>query len=213
MIELWESKIKKENSKEIPVILPLLIYHDRGSWNIKARLSEMMQGYEELPKEMKRFVPDYEYLVYDLTKYKDEDVKLEAITRIIIKIIKNAKYAPMENVIEVLEDGFKLLEKVIEKDKVTHYIESCLRYILSVRNDINENEIAKIAGRISVEGSELVMTVAEKLREEGIEIGAKQERINLVKKAIIKQMRLEDIIELTGLTEKEIEEIRKEMLQ
>lgn len=51
-------------------------------------------------------------------------------------------------------------------------METCLRYILSVRNDIDKDELIQIADQISVEGSELVMTVADKLRQEG-----KQEQI------------------------------------
>ena len=40
MIEIWESKIKKEENKEIPIVLPLLIYHDKSEWKVKTKLSE-----------------------------------------------------------------------------------------------------------------------------------------------------------------------------
>lgn len=217
MIEIWEFKLIKENNNELPIIIPLVVYHDKNEWNIKTELKEMIPEYYNLPDDIKKYIPNYEYLVYDLTKYKDEDVKLEAITRIILKIMRDVKYASLDKVVDILEEGFNLLEDVIEKDVVTHYIEACLRYILSIRSDIDKEEIAEIAGKISMKGSELVMTAAEKLiqegMEKGIEIGTKKEKINLVKKAIIKQMKLEDIIDLTGLTEKEIESIREEMLQ
>ena len=88
MIEIWESKIKKEDNNQLPIIIPLLIYHNKGEWDIKTSLGEMIQGYNVLPVEVKKYIPNYEYLAYDLTKYKDEDVRLEAITRIIIKILK-----------------------------------------------------------------------------------------------------------------------------
>ena len=61
------------------------------------------------------------------------------------------------------------------------------------------------------------MTVADKLREEGIQAGIQegiQERIErVVNNAIIKGMSVEDIMDLTGLTEKEIDQIRKNMLR
>jgi hypothetical protein len=49
----------------------------------------MILGYDELPQEIKKYIPDYEYLIYDLTKY--EDIKLHSITRIIIAIVKGMK--------------------------------------------------------------------------------------------------------------------------
>ncbi len=213
MIEIWESKIIKESKNELPVIIPLVIAHDKGTWNVNTSLGDMISGYNILSDDIKKYIPNYEYLIYDLRDYNDDDVKLESITRIIVKMFRDVKYGSKDKIIEVLEEGFKLLSEVMEKDSVTHYLEACLKYILSVRNDIDKDEIVEIAENISVEGSELVMTAAQKLVDEGIEIGENKKIIEIVKKGIIKQMKIGDIADLTDLTEKEIEDIRKEMLK
>lgn len=61
------------------------------------------------------------------------------------------------------------------------------------------------------------MTIEDKLRQEGIGIGEKkgrQEEITkVVKNATVKGMSIGDIMDITGLTEKEIARIRKGMLQ
>ncbi|HHX61932.1 MAG TPA: Rpn family recombination-promoting nuclease/putative transposase [Epulopiscium sp.] len=86
-----------------------------------------------------------------------------------------------------------------------------------MRNDIDKDELIQIADQISVEGSELVMTIADKIREEGKlegKLEGKQEEIRkVVKNAIVKRMDIEDIMDLTGMTEGEIDNISKEMLQ
>jgi len=61
MIEIWDSKIKKEGTNELPIIIPLVIYHGKDNWNIKITLGEMINGYEELPKDIRKHVPNYEY--------------------------------------------------------------------------------------------------------------------------------------------------------
>jgi len=61
MIEIWETKIKKEGTNELPIIIPLVIYHGKDNWNIKITLGEMINGYEELPKDIRKHVPNYEY--------------------------------------------------------------------------------------------------------------------------------------------------------
>ncbi|MGO1652550.1 MAG: hypothetical protein ACTH0S_04755, partial [Senegalia sp. (in: firmicutes)] len=58
-----------------------------------------------------------------------------------------------------------------------------------------------------------VMSVAERLRKEGEERGIEQEKRKSAKIDIIKGYSTEIIMEMTGLTEKEIEELRKEMLK
>ncbi|QZY54966.1 hypothetical protein [Crassaminicella profunda] len=56
------------------------------------------------------------------------------------------------------------------------------------------------------------MTLAERLREEGKEEGMKKSLEKVVQKSIIKGLATEDIIEITGLSKTEIENIRKGML-
>lgn len=104
----------------------------------------------------------------------------------------------------MLEEGFGILNDVMKKDTATYYLESCLRYVLSVRDDIIE-----IAEKVSVEGRGLIMTVADKLIQEGMEQAMKR----MAKNAIVKGIKLQDILELTGLTESDIEKIKKEMLE
>ena len=92
-------------------------------------------------------------------------------------------------------------------------LESCLRYVLSVRSNIEKDELIQIADGISVEGIELVMTIADKLREEGIRIGEKKGIIKVAQNAIIEGISVDGIMRITGLTEKEIDKIRKETLK
>lgn len=61
MIEIWEAKIKKEKTDELPMIIPLVIYHGKDTWNIKTTLGEMITGYKDLSKDIQKFIPNYEY--------------------------------------------------------------------------------------------------------------------------------------------------------
>ena len=63
------------------------------------------------------------------------------------------------------------------------------------------------------------MTLAEKLREEGImkgmergmEVGAKQRATNVARKLLKMNMTIEQVAEATDLAKKEVEEIKKEL--
>ena len=87
--------------------------------------------------------------------------------------------------------------------------------MLSVRNDISEKEMKQIAEQISVEGGELVMSVAERLRQEGIEEGrekAREEENKITAKTMIVEGEpMDKIIRYSRLTKEEIDKIRKEI--
>lgn len=77
------------------------------------------------------------------------------------------------------------------------------------------NEIARDLEHNYPEGSELVMTLADILREEGKEEG-KEEGIRKAKQAVVKNaikegMDFRLIEKLTGLSRQEIEEIARDM--
>ena len=51
------------------------------------------------------------------------------------------------------------------------YFETFIRYIMNARNDLELQTVYELAKEISLERSEVVMTIAEKLITEGMEKG------------------------------------------
>lgn len=223
MIEIWESKIKDDKEKrkeeglsvdgeiEIPIVIPLVVYHDEGRWNVKRTLGEIIPDYDELPDNLKKYIPNFEYLLFDLSAWEKEDIRLQSEHMIAIKALSRTRYASREEAIQILIEAIELINRTEEKDVATYYVSECIRYMLSIRDDISEKEMEKIAERISIEGGELVMSVAERLRQEGMEEGAKREKIRTVKSLISMGLTIDQIIKATGLTRKEIEIIKLQM--
>ena len=89
-------------------------------------------------------------------------------------------------------------------------------YIFSARTELTEEDIQEMVGKIEntyPEGSEVIMTLAERFIEKGKEEGIKDSMKKVVRKSIEKGLATEDIIEITGLKEEEIEEIKKKMIE
>lgn len=211
MIEIWETKIKKEGTNELPIIIPLVIYHGKDNWNIKTTLGEMINGYEELPKDIKKYVPNYEYLLYDISTYTDEEIKGEAQLRIILSVFRDIFTKNSRGLQESILEAVEYLVELEDKQSGIEYFETLMRYIFSARANLTETDVKEIIKKIETtypEGSEVVMTLAEKFMEEGVMKGLEK----VVRKSIIKGLTTEDIIEITGLKKEEIEDIRKKML-
>ena len=71
----------------------------------------------------------------------------------------------------------ELINKMQDKEKADEVFEMCIKYLLNVRDDIEIEELERTAKEESVERGELIMSIAEKLREEGIEKGIKKGKI------------------------------------
>ncbi|MFZ2463837.1 MAG: Rpn family recombination-promoting nuclease/putative transposase, partial [Caldibacillus thermoamylovorans] len=84
MVEIWEAKMNKEGQQQLPIVIPLVIYHGKTSWSIPTSLGANLNGYEELPKDVKVHVPDFDYIIYDLSGFSDEEIKGKVQTRILL---------------------------------------------------------------------------------------------------------------------------------
>lgn len=74
ILKIWEQKFKKEKQKKLPLIIPMVIYHGENKWNIAKELIDMIEGVVELPKEILKYIPNYEYILYDLSPYGEEEI-------------------------------------------------------------------------------------------------------------------------------------------
>lgn len=177
MIEIWETKMNKEKSKELPIVIPLVIHHGRSSWRIPSNLGAMLDGYEALSEELKVYVPNFEYLLYDLTTYDDADIKGEAQTRIWMTLYRDI-YTKDPN--ELLQSLFRSIHYLLElEDKQTglEYFETMMRYIFSAAKDLTKKDVDEIMKQFETtypEGSDIAMTLAEMWKDEGMQQGLQQ---------------------------------------
>lgn len=242
MIEIWEAKIKKEKTYELPIIIPLVVYHGEKEWKVKTELGEMITGYDELSQDVKRYIPNYEYLIYDLSKYTDEEIKGEAQLRILLSIFRDIFTKDREKLIESIERAAHYLDELDDRKTGIEYFETFMKYIMNAGQKLKKTDIAEIIKKIEntyPEGSDIVMTLAEILRKEGIqegiqegkligleegkmlgleagkmlglEEGSRQESLNVARRLIRMKMPIKQIVEVTKLSRKEIEKLINEV--
>ena len=222
MVEIWETKSKKEKADELPVIIPLVVYHGKDRWKIGTTLGEMITGYEGLPEAIKKLTPNYKYLLYDLSRYTDDEIKGEAQLRILFTTFRDIFTNDSKGLQDSIFRAISYLRELDDKQTGIEYFETLMRYIFNARADLTKADFNSVVKKIETtypEGSEVVMTLAEIFREEGkeegilkgMEVGAKQGKIEVAKNAIREGMELGLIEKLTGLPKKEIGKIAKEI--
>jgi predicted transposase/invertase (TIGR01784 family) len=199
MVEIWGAKTKKEKADELPVIIPLVVYHGKGRWKIGTTLGEMITGYEDLPEDIKKVTPNYEYLLYDLSRYTDDEIKGEVQLRILLTIFRDIFTKDSKGLRDSIYRAAKYLRRLEDKQTGIEYFETLMRYIFSAGKNLTRSDVTEIIEKIETtypEGSEVVMTLAEIFREEGkeegilkgmekgIEVGAKQGKMEVAKRLL-----------------------------
>lgn len=174
MVEIWEAKRDKEHAKELPIIIPLVIYHGQQNWNIPSSLGELLNGYDELPEPLKVYVPNFDFLLYDISSYSDEEIKGTAQLKILLTLFRDLKTENKEKRDQAIYRSLHYLNELENKQTAVGYLETVLRYIFTVAKDFTKKEMEQMIHEIETtqpEGSDVVMTLADILRQEGMEQG------------------------------------------
>ena len=68
MLSIWKAKCQSQKKQQkLPVIIPIVIYHGNQAWSASTKLSELLSF---IPNSFEEFVPDYRYLICDLSTEK-----------------------------------------------------------------------------------------------------------------------------------------------
>ncbi len=160
ILKCW--KVKKKGNKKLPVVLPLVIYHGKKNWKYGNRLSEIVSK-EDV--RLQKYIPDFEYILYDICRYEDEEITGIEEMKLFMQLLK---YGGLDKLEEELEKILELLKYLMnDRDKFTSYIIYIMKII-----EIEPKKLAKmVSEKVSKEGGELIMTTAQILINEGMEIG------------------------------------------
>jgi len=93
---------------------------------------------------MKDYIPDFRYVLYDLSKYPDDDIK-GTITARVVMLILNHIFE--QDFVEKLPGIFSLLKDLSEKETGLQYFESLIKYIFSNVEDMTPEQFQTIVSK------------------------------------------------------------------
>jgi len=173
-IKLYNIGYRKEEQQQLPIVIPLVIYHGKTSWSIPTSLGANLNGYEELPKDVKVHVPDFDYIIYDLSGFSDEEIKGKVQTRILLTLLRDIFTKDIDELIHSILKCIHYLQELEDKQTGIEFLETMIRYVFSAANNLTKRDMEVIIKEIETtfpEGSEVTMTLADILREEGMQEG------------------------------------------
>ena len=207
------NKIKTKNYK-LPLVISIVLYTGNRKWNA----AEYLQKSQETLRNIKEDVGKYNLI--DVNNLTEKEL-LEDDT-FITKMMLIEKSKNTEETVEILE---KVIERTKEEDK-----DVLIRIIKIVfKEKLGDDEVERLINKIEEGREKEVLAVVDMIRREnqmyidmgrkegkkegkieGKIEGIKEKSIEIAKKLLSKNTSKKEIIEITGLNEKEIDKILKE---
>jgi predicted transposase YdaD len=167
MAKIWRLYIKQHKKPPdfLPIVIPLLVCHARKKWpDGTLRLTSLLSG---PVGDLAGYIPDFGFELYDLHRYSDDEIKGTIASRLGLLLLKHIRDPDLQR---KLPGIFALLRILMEKETGLQWLEVVIRYLASARDDdeLSVDQIKEIVEQaISKDMGGFVMTLAEKLRNEG----------------------------------------------
>ena len=141
MVKIWRLHIKQHKGEPIslPIVIPLLICHGRQKWpEGTVRLTSMLSGPVD---ELVGYIPDFGFELYDLNRYSEDQIKGTVMGRVMMLLFK---YSLQPEFRHRLPGIFSMFGTLMGKETGMQYLETVLRYVVSVGGEEDGLSLAEI---------------------------------------------------------------------
>ncbi|HHH53217.1 MAG TPA: Rpn family recombination-promoting nuclease/putative transposase [Bacteroidetes bacterium] len=187
-----------KNTKAIEPIIPLVFYHGKKGWHYKP-IVELFNG---LPKELKKYIPVFDTKFVDLGKFSDE--QLERLGNAMLEsMLLLQKYSTNP---DKLADKLLLIYKKLDSVKDRNFIRTIVVYSLEI---VKLKKVELILEELPKTLKKEVMTAYDTLIERGMQEGSTKKAIKVILNGYKKGLTIEFLSEITEIPIDEVKEILK----
>ncbi len=148
MANIWDRHKKQyPTEKVIPLIIPMVLYQGKSNWTAVSSLHELLQ----VPDYLESYIPQFSYILTDLTNISDEEIKGEIFVRLALQIMKDVD---SPNLMQILEDKLApLLKKLFESKTGLEYIEAMLYYLSKTSDYLEKDKVIRLFNELPLDRS------------------------------------------------------------
>lgn len=174
--DVWGEHLKTHpRATHLPVVIPIVLHHGEHGWREPVSLRELYDAPAAVLDDLRPYVPELTFVLDDLVPQSDAALRARAVSampKLVLWALKHVRHG--RDVIPALRNALDLVRAVLLAPNGVAALLTVLRYIIDV-SDSSEQELIKTLERATLrDAREALMTLAERLRREGIEKGRKE---------------------------------------
>ena len=190
MVRVWDHwRRSNDDASKLPPIIPIVLSHASGGWKSACPFIDLIDGSESLVEALRPHLPEFAPVHEDLSARSDDDLEamtLSALSRLVMLLLKHVRDG---DVVQRLPQWVDTFRGAMEGSGVDALVRG-LMHIFECVEDASLEDLRFIDDAVKVQDEELLMTLAEKLRQEGRREGRKEGRKEGQRKLLLKQLQL-----------------------
>ncbi len=206
IVHAWDLYLANhDNAKFLPPVIPLVLYHGKSKWNLGTRFSKLFNT----PGPLRVFIPDFNFLLLDISHEPDENIKGEPLLQILLKTLK---YVFKPDIKDKLREIIQLFEEIKNKNTALDYLAALVTYLVNAAGNLDNEDIELTVSNVfRKEGGEIMATIAEKLINQGIEKGIDKGKWDVVLNMLREGFSIDIISKVIGFTAQQIKEFQEKL--
>jgi hypothetical protein len=175
LVEHWRQE--HPESEQLPVILPLVMYHgEDGAWTAARRVEDLFALPGEAQEERERWralVPRFEYLLDDLTAERAEALLARPGPPLVRLAWLLLRYSRSEELARKLREWVALFVQVLAEQEGNEQLKTILHYLLWIGDEAVREATRQVLDSVvdAQRAEELMRSYGEELMERGRQQG------------------------------------------
>ena len=170
-LRIWERDLREEPGAPLRPIIPVLVYHGRRPWNVSTDFTGFFHG----PEALRAYWPAFRYQLLDLHSRSEEEVTGDPLLRFPLLILRVIFRGDLP---EQLVRIAGLLRHHSDRALVQTLLLRLLSYVAQASDAVSlEHMEAALIAAEPQEGANIMPTLAQQWREEGLVAGREEGRL------------------------------------
>jgi predicted transposase/invertase (TIGR01784 family) len=169
IVRIWE-KYARQSKGKLPPIFPIVFYHGEEKWRIAGNLAAMIDL--DAVDALRQYSPDLKYYLCDLQDYAADDIRGGARLRVMLLAMK---YVFSTDRADKLAEILRVFMRFPARDRDAMELMRTVLIYWSKAGGLSKGDVARALEQdVPREVGEVMATIADEYRQEGIEQGIEQ---------------------------------------
>lgn len=173
MVRIWEAFLKDEPAAtELPPIIPLVLHHDESEWSVATSMHELFAPAQMASPTLAELTPAFRFVLDDISCASDDELrnrKMSTFARLALWALRDGRSDRLLHTLRAFSD---YLAELLGSDAGQVDARTVLLYLYDVQGHATLQALADAIPSPQVR--EAAMTIAEQLRQEGLQQGLQQ---------------------------------------
>jgi predicted transposase/invertase (TIGR01784 family) len=180
MVRIWE-RARQEKAKQLPPIIPIVVYHGREKWEISENFAGLFAGEDVL----RPYWPNFKYELQDLNQIDQADIRGNLLLRATLLALMRSFDPALP---EYLEEIFRYLARLSDRNLAVEFLQVVVIYISVAVKEVTADQVSNaINAAFKDDGDTIMGGFVEELIEQGKERGLEQGLEQSILRVLVKR--------------------------